>query len=605
MREFHENQEREDAERIAVVRSYEEGLRTNRAPPRLLHHLALIYFRRDPLMVSGPDSRDLEAVLGGDHQLINAALAGVRGAPERSDLPSADEVLRLKRRAQRPWLTAAVLAGLDIRSSESEPIRLTDSQWRTALACRHVFYGPSQDAAWYAKLVQDRPDLVAEVLVSFGRALLQAGETSLPDFWHLPRDGTFAAVTERVIGPLLRAFPVRGKTAQLKLLRELLWSGLIHLEPEAFRKIIEAKLRASSMTKVQRTHWLAAGFFRNPPVFQPRLAKAVEGSEKRVEPLAEFFAPISGLGSSNRIPILTHGLTPSAIGFLIESLGAVFPPIHESGLVTIRGETVFTVQKLIDQLAASPKTEATQALVKLQTDPRLAQWRPQLQFARDTQRVVRRDAGYQAPSPAQVLATLRDGPPGSAADLRALVLDRLDRISKRIQTAPGNLWRQYWNEDSYGHPTGPKREGSGRDSLLETLRSELPAGCEVRKEVPAAGDRQSDLTVECGDLYLPLEVKKAEHRDLWRAAGEQLLAKYATDPATGGLGVYVVLWFGPELVRTSPTGRRPGGPGELRRWLEETLEPADRPRASVVVLDVTPPPRSREKTQTGNPPASS
>ena len=603
MREFREERARHDAERIAVVRNHEGELLANRAPPALLHHLALVYLRRDPFMVSGPDSRNLEEVLGGDRKLIQAALTGIRGAPERADLPSADEVLSLKQRAQRPWITAAVLAGLDIRSSKAERIRLTDSQWQTALACRHVFSGPSQDAAWYAGLVQDRPDLVTEVLILFGRALLRAGETSFPDFWNLPRDRTFAAVTKRVTGPLLRAFPVRAKAAQLGLLRELLWSGLIHLESEVFREIIETKLGASSMTKGQRTHWLAAGFALEPTAFLSRLAKAVDGPESRVKPLAEFFAPVSGLGSSNRIPVLTHRLTPSAMGFLIETLGAVFPPIHESGRVTIRGETVYTIQSLIDQLTASPEPEASEALARLRSDRALAKWLPQIEPACNTQRVVRRDTSYQAPSPAQVIPTLRDGPPGSARDLRALVMDRLDRVSKRMRTTPENLWRQYWNEDSYQRPTDPKPEGSGRDSLLVTLQSELPEGCEVRKEVSTAGDGQSDLTVTCGDLHLPLEIKKAEHRDLWRAAGEQLLARYATDPATGGLGVYVVLWFGPELVRTSPTGRRPADPGELRRWLEETLEPTDRPRVAAVVLDVTPPPHLREKIQTGNPPA--
>ena len=587
MRELRESRAREDAQRITVVQGHEAELLANRAPAPLLHHLALIYFRREPLMVSGPDARGLDEVLGGDARLIEAAVAGIRGTPERADLPSTNEVLRLKRNGRSHWLTAAVLAGLHLRSSDSDRgIRLTDSQWRSALACRHVFYGPSQDAGWYASLVRNRPDLVAEVLVSFGRALLREGEQSLPDLWHLPRDRSFAEIAKRVTGPLLGAFPVRAKVAQHGSLRELLWSGLIHLEPAVFREIIETKLRADSMTKAQRTHWLAAGFALEPAAFERRLTKAVQGSEARAKPLAEFFAPVSGLGSSNRIPILTHRLTPSAMGFLIGTLGAMFPPIDESGSVTIRGETVFTVRNLIGQLAAFPQIEATQALAKLRADPGLAEWMPQLQVAYDTQRVVRRDAGYQAPSPAQVMATLRDGPPGSAGDLRALVLDRLDRISEEMRTTNAELWRPFWNEQP---DRSPKHEDACRDALLDPLRHRLPDGCDAQPEGQYAGDRRADIRVAAGKWNVPVEIKKNSHAALWRAVRNQLLPRYTNDPATEGLGIYLVLWFGAWLTAPLAEGPRPQSADDLRDRLIADLSPEERRRVAIIVMDVTPP----------------
>ena len=154
---------------------------------------------------------------------------------------------------------------------------------------------------------------------------------------------------------------------------------------------------------------------------------------------------------------------------------------------------------------------------------------------------------------------LDNGPPANATDLRELFVDRLERIGRRMRTTPENLWRQYWNEDSHGRPTGPKPEESGRDSLLVMLESELPEGCKIQKEVAVAGDRRADLTVICGDLHLPVEIKKAGHRDVWGAASEQLLAKYATDPSTGGVGIYVVLWFGQDYARNFAEWALPGG----------------------------------------------
>lgn len=590
MREYRANQAREDAKGIAILRNHEAELLANRAPHPLVHHLAFLYFRRDPLMVSGPDSRNLEEVLGGDRHLIHVALTGIRGTPERTDLPSPGDILRLRKDGKQPWLTAAVLAGLDIRSSESEHIPLTDSQWRTALACRHVFYGPSQDAAWYATLVQDRPDLVSEILISFGRARLREGEASLPDFWHLPRDQTFAEVAQRVTGPLLRAFPVRAKAAQHGSLRELLWSGLIHLEPKVFREIIETKLRASSMTKAQRTHWLAAGFALDPPAFQSKLAKAVAGRETRVKPLAEFFAPVSGIHTDG-IPDLTNRLTTSAMGSLIGMLGAAFPPAHESGFVTTRGETVFTVQRLIERLAHSSEPEATDALSRLRADPALNDWLPQLEWAYDTQRVVRRDASYRAPTPTEVIAVLSNGPAANASDLRAIALDGLTQIKEEVRTTNANLWRQFWTEDKQRNR--PKDENACRDALLPLLRHRLPGDCDAQPEGQYAASKRVDMRVSSGRWNVPVEIKKNAHRDVWSAARNQLLPRYTTDPATEGLGIYLVLWFGAQHTAPAPAGPRPQTSRELRDRLLDSLTPEERRRVAVLVMDVTAPPAAK------------
>ena len=188
-----------------------------------------------------------------------------------------------------------------------------------------------------------------------------------------------------------------------------------------------------------------------------------------------------------------------------------------------------------------------------------------------------------------MIAALRDGPPASAADLRELVVDRLAKIAKRIRSGNENPWRPYWNEDAHGRPYEPKPEESCRDELLKMLRATLPAGCDHQPEGQHARNRRSDVVVTRGDLRLPIELKKADHRDVWRSAREQLLAKYAADDTTGGFGIYVVLWFGRDRVKIAPTGRRPQNPDEMRRCLEETLDSEHRRRIAIHVLDVTRP----------------
>ena len=69
----------------------------------------------------------------------------------------------------------------------------------------------------------------------------------------------------------------------------------------------------------------------------------------------------------------------------------------------------------------------------------------------------------------------------------------------------------------------------------------------------------------------------------------QLLPRYTNDPATGGLGIYLVLWFGPQHTAPVPEGPRPQTPEELRDRLLASLTPEEGRRAAVLVMDVTPP----------------
>ena len=137
-----------------------------------------------------------------------------------------------------------------------------------------------------------------------------------------------------------------------------------------------------------------------------------------------------------------------------------------------------------------------------------------------------------------------------------------------------NLWRQFWNEDSYRRPTeGSKPEDSCRDALLEALRHRLPAGSDAAPEGRYAADRRADVRVAYGGFNVPIEIKKNSHPDLWSALRSQLIDYYTTDPATSGYGIYLVLWFGPDETTRPPDGSRPATPDDLRRVLEKELTP--------------------------------
>ena len=232
---------------------------------------------------------------------------------------------------------------------------------------------------------------------------------------------------------------------------------------------------------------------------------------------------------------------------------------------------------------------ASGSLQGLIDDPRLARWQDRLKLAHERQRIAHRDASYCHASINDVQQTLNNNAPANAADLAALLVDRFDDISDNVRGDNSNVWRQFWNEDRYGRPTGAKTEDSCRDSLLAALKALLPAEVDAAPEGRYAADKRADIRVSCRDFNVPAEIKKGSHPDLWSAMHRQLIGKYTTDPATSGYGIYLVLWFGANMTKTPPGGERLTTPEELRQRLEQDLTAEEARKISVIVIDVTKP----------------
>ena len=169
-------------------------------------------------------------------------------------------------------------------------------------------------------------------------------------------------------------------------------------------------------------------------------------------------------------------------------------------------------------------------------------------------------------------------------------------MAVRIPASNTNDWRQYWNEDSNGQPEDPKNENSCRDALLSDLKERLPEGVDAQPEGRYAYEGRADIRVSHQDFNVPVEVKKNSHPNLWSAPRQQLVARYASDPATGGYGIYLVFWFGKERTQPSPDGPRPTTPEQLREQLQNTLTPEENRKITVCVIDVGKPDRSKRRS---------
>ena len=164
-------------------------------------------------------------------------------------------------------------------------------------------------------------------------------------------------------------------------------------------------------------------------------------------------------------------------------------------------------------------------------------------------------------------------------------------MCEHLRGGNSDFWRQFWNENPRRHLTGAKPEDSCRDALLTNLQLRLPDSVDAVREGSYAADTRSDIRAASRQFNVPIEIKKDSHPELWKAMRDQLMAKYTTDPATDGYGIYLVLWVAdPNKPATrQPDGTRPLTPEELRRRLEQELSANEARKIAVIVMDVTKP----------------
>lgn len=586
------DQRREQEEQwLHHLRDNETALRENLAAPALLTEIAARYFSDSINYSSASGPRDIQQDLGREKNLIDAIRLGIRGVIEREDVPDVENILAAKEKGRVyhvGWPFVAALVDIE-KSAPDLLCQLDDEQMRKALAF-HFCSENSHEPDWYRRIRDARPDVVAEMLVQCSISELRSGSGEISGTFALPRSKENARVAKLASLPLLRAFPTRCRNIQIEALDNLLWAALRNADRTLFKELIERKLATKSMNVAQRVRWLGAAIVLSPETYIETMIDFVQGKERRVRYLVGFFPSVfqrAGFSLADvelEIPVLE---------VLVRLIGTYFRPYsfrHEredewNASINTDSELVHA---FIQRLGGSRDNAAGNVLNRLVGDPALSAWRDVLSRARDTQRVISRDAGYRHPEIEQVCRTLDSGNPANAADLAGLLVHKLDEIATQIQRSNTDDWRRYWNEDSHGRPTGPKTENSCRDALLSDLRLRLPDDLDAQPEGQYARDKRADIRVSSGrDFQVPIELKKNEHRNLWNAIKTQLIAKYTQDPDTSGHGIYLVLWFGKTFTRRSPSGSRPDTPDELRKNLKATLSDEEGRRISVVVVDVS------------------
>ena len=609
---------------VASVRRHMDTIQAGQGPPDMLYELGQVYVHG--LEADGPDQArsDLEFHLDRDTELVEAVIRGFRHLVDRRDLPDLNGIMRLHGKSMMSFFAFPFLAGLtEDEMAGTDPLqRLNDRGLGRALGFYLLSRLPTKRRpipriftleedcrpSWYRQALRDRPQVVADAFVAVHRVRVRAKEPLDQHLHDLTMSDEYAEVARLAVPQMFTPFPSRcTRGPQLAILRQVLWAALRYMCSTALLELVRRRLGRKGMDIGQSTQWLATGALTAPEELLPELVDFLSEKgetrsrrlEQRVHHLVDFLVPDREPFSNRKWP--TSHLA-SLIGTVCRWIRppSVYGQDSSDRFKAVRiAETDIKapplVQHWMDTLAERVDEQAIAALGNLVEAPELESWRGQLVHARDKQAERLRKAKYHVPTLREIREAMDGGPPAGTADLAALVTEKLNRLADRIRNGNTDDWLQYWYtdpDDSQGRTvTKPKPENLCRDHLLSDLQLCLsPYDVDAAPESHHAEDTRSDILTVHGTHAVPVEIKTTGSTDLWRAIKDQLIAQYARDPRTGGYGIYLVLWFGSDHIKSAPpVGARPDSPDRLRLLLEETLEIELRRTIAIVVVDVSAP----------------
>lgn len=521
-----------------------------------------------------------------DDSTAEKVIAALPRVLERDDVPSAEEVLKVKAGYEhlmsRPLLLAARLAA---QADPDAVLRWPRPRAESLVAC-YLANETGDMPGWYRTLARSRPEWMAPWLIRYARPRLKRrARAFITGLWSLGQEDDHQVLAQLVVPALLVTFPLRASEPARQVLNQSLLSALKTLPDDQAAALVRDRLERPGMDVGQRISWLVADLAYRPEDSAAKLVELVMGKDVRVTMLGE------ALDAQEVLKRVVPQLPPRAVQSLVESLSATATPgdLVRSGIVTARHDRSDTVRALLQALASNPHPEARQALQTLATRPAMKAWAEQVQYQLTRQVAVIRSASYRPPDAMEVAATLSSLDPANPVDLRALVVDHLRHLQDHLRHGDANALRVFWRDDR----ATPKIENDCRDILLAELQRQLaPLNISVTPERQAADEKRMDLSVECmrdgRRIALPVEVKRTDHRRLWLAWHDQLRRLYAVDPAASGFGLYLVLWFGEGLrIYPHPEGRAVRSAQDLERLLEERIPADERFRIQVMVLDLS------------------
>ncbi|KZL00517.1 MULTISPECIES: hypothetical protein [unclassified Pseudovibrio] len=415
----------------------------------------------------------------------------------------------------------------------------------------------------------------AELVFTYWNSALEAGRHYL-DYLDLFLESDDREFLFQSLRKLLHMQPSLPDLA----LKQALAAGMDVFSRDELEELIGLALKSESLSKEQRDIWNSAALMLDPDKASNELSNE------------ECQSALLALNGNLYQAMKDFCPNQDALDFVyIEVLGKEISLKQDDWLKPENKSAL--VNAAIDRLSTSDVSDVgakLKALIK-DVDP---SWGSRIAHAAAEHASKLRDKLYTPPSIEELSKALAGGPPVNPADLKACLLEEIDRYKSTLRTGTEMPWKAYWNTNRYGKPTTPKVENVCRDRFLELLRPPLEK-YGVAASLPEArrkNDTRADvLLISHAGKNLPIEVKRHFHDELWTAPVNQL-AGYASDEGACGYGVYLVFWFGADERATParPDGRaRPKNAQELEKLLISDLPAEMKDTISVFVLDVSKP----------------
>ncbi|REG49551.1 hypothetical protein B0G80_5928 [Paraburkholderia sp. BL6669N2] len=529
-----------------------------------------------------------------------SALVGLIATIGRPDIPEVENIAARSLSGSIPHWWLAVVAGLDARYEQHPGIEgIPDTLVGAALAIDLVCPTSERDGNtsrrktfdWKATALLARPALALNVYLKVVRTDLRARPQSVTGISELLSMDEFAWCRASVAMEVLNGYPNLAEHYLRRLMEVVVADVSIR---DDFLALAQNRLATGALEPHAYPYWQVSAFLLQPDEFESGFVEGARIHVALLWTLKDF--GIAGRGSRRVIPT-------STLERIVVVAASHFPdaPHPEGGWSGDRNpwDGAEFVKRLINMIALDTSAAATSALDRLASTNALSPYRDNLLHAAAEQRARRRDAEYQQPDWTQTIATLSSGAPANIADFHALVVDTFLDVSGWIANSNSNVYKRFWNEDSFGRIKDPKSEESGRDVLIDFLRDRLRMkGVSIEPEGRMVHGKRADIVVTGRHFKIPVEIKRNYHADVWAAPMSQLDRLYTRDPDASRYGVYIVFWFGTLADKQTPRHPEgvalPASASGMSAQLVDLLPDERRANIAVVVIDVSGQPKALE-----------
>lgn len=529
----------------------------------------------------------------GDTNLIEA-VAGIKAIIGHNQFPTWHDVstLILQNKYRHIWYTS--LAALTEYWNEFNNIpELSDDAIKAVLAIDSVCHVHTWNKnscsqishQWKIELIRRNIDLALDTYKSLFDMTIGNKKITTLGFEDLIRHNAFKHHRTEIVFHLLKNYPEMSEhqlkdTLKLGLENKSINNDLFEI---ASKHISDNVLTCS----INKTIWQALLFITGEKVPESHPTYSEKGFIWQTRELLGFFHGNNGLISL---------LTLEKLKLLTKIGAQLFPnEYHPSG--TSYGDHnswdgAEFVRGLINTISALASHQAGAVLAELLSCSALTTYENHLKYAIANHKVRYREALYKKPDWHQTIQTLSNQQPANIQDFHALLIEQLLELKSYITTSNADLYKQFWNEDSYSRITTPKTEESARDVLLHLLRQRLLAkNIIVEPEAHMLNDKRADIAAMFEQWKVPVELKRDYHTEVWNAAETQLQRLYSIDPYSHGYGIYAVFWYGDKRtsnMRANPTtGEKPKSAKCLERQLQERLPTDSQTHIAIIVFDVS------------------